>query len=140
MKRLENALKNLDNLGDLKKKYQPLTHLVTVLFKAITSLSRIQHEYRFSIHYFLTLFEMALCKIIPSAEVAVNPEVPNPEEEDNTLTNDVVIEVVDKEGRAVERKWNNGEILSFVHLLEIVLSQCLDFGLIQCSLTIKKID
>lgn len=107
-KRLENAVRHLDKVGQLKQKYAPLSHLVTVLFNAINSLSSVQHEYRFSIDYFLNLFDIALCKVIPSPEANAEAEELVHEKHD-VLSRDIMIQVVDEEGNTTQHKWVDGE-------------------------------
>lgn len=93
----------------MKQKYAPLSQLVTVLFNAINSLSAVQHEYRFSIDYFLKLFDIALCKVIQSAEVVADTEESMDEKENDTLSREIMIQVVDEEGNATQHKWVEGE-------------------------------
>ncbi len=100
---------NLDKVGRLKLKYAPFSQLVTVLFNAINSLSAVQHEYRFSIEYFLKLFDIALCKVIPSADVVTDTEGSVDEKENDILSREVLIKVVDEEGNATQHKWTDGE-------------------------------
>lgn len=89
----------------------PLSQLVTVLFNAINSLSAIQHEYRFSIDYFLKLFDIALCKVIPSVEVEAGRSEPVIEKENDALSRDILIQVVDDEGNTTLHKWVDGEFV-----------------------------
>lgn len=102
-------MRHLDKVGRLKQKYAPFSQLVTVLFNAINSLSALQHEYRFSIDYFLKLFDIALCKVIPTTEVITDTDESVDEKENDTLSRDIMIQVVDEEGNATQHKWIDGE-------------------------------
>ena len=112
IKRLEKALNNLDKLGQHKEKYKPLSHLVSVIFKAITSLAGIQHEYRISVQHFLALFELALSKVIPSAELSTQPDESKREEENASLDRDVTIQVLDEHGNTIQPKLNDGKVFA----------------------------
>jgi hypothetical protein len=68
-------------------------------------LSAVQHEYRFSIEYFLKLFDIALSKVIPSTDVVTGTD----ESGDDTLSREIMIQVVDEEGNTTQHKWTDGK-------------------------------
>ncbi|XP_020627063.1 dynein beta chain, flagellar outer arm-like isoform X2 [Orbicella faveolata] len=58
--RLTHTLNNFNRLKSLRELFQPLAKRAVMMFSLLSSLSRVQHEYRFSLGYFLSLFRSAV--------------------------------------------------------------------------------
>ena len=68
-KRLTHTLNNFNRLKSLRELFQPLAKRAVMMFSLLSSLSSVQHEYRFSLGYFLSLFRSAIGRDVePSKE------------------------------------------------------------------------
>jgi hypothetical protein len=61
-RRLLKAMKNLERLSTIRSQFRELAKRGVVLFTLMKDLSKVQHEYRFSLGYFMGLFRQAVGK------------------------------------------------------------------------------
>lgn len=97
--RLTHALNNFNRLKSLRELFQPLAKRAVMMFSLLRSLSRVQHEYRFSLGYFLSLFRSAVGRDVePSKEkLEYESDSEDPEGIKESRTT-IQIKAVDEEG------------------------------------------
>lgn len=98
--RLTHTLNNFNRLKSLRELFQPLAKRAVMMFSLLSSLSSVQHEYRFSLGYFLSLFRSAIGRDVePSKErleyESDDEETKGTKEESRTA---VLIKAIEKEG------------------------------------------
>lgn len=99
--RLTRTLNNFNRLKSLRELFQPLAKRAVMMFSLLSSLSSVQHEYRFSLGYFLSLFRSAVGRDVePSTEkLEYESDSENTEETKNDSRTTIVIKAVDEEGQ-----------------------------------------
>ncbi|XP_066025345.1 uncharacterized protein [Pocillopora verrucosa] len=98
--RLTHTLNNFNRLKSLRELFQPLAKRAVMMFSLLSSLSSVQHEYRFSLGYFLSLFRSAIGRDVePSKErleyESDDEETKGTKEESRTA---VLIKAIETEG------------------------------------------
>lgn len=94
--RLTHALNNFNRLKSLRELFQPLAKRAVMMFSLLRSLSRVQHEYRFSLGYFLSLFRSAVGRDVEPFKEKLEYESDSEDTKESRTT--IQIKAGDKEG------------------------------------------
>lgn len=99
--RLTRTLNNFNRLKSLRELFQPLAKRAVMMFSLLSSLSSVQHEYRFSLGYFLSLFRSAVGRDVepPTEKLEYESDSENTEGTKKDSRTTIVIKAVDEEGQ-----------------------------------------
>ncbi|KAJ7392743.1 hypothetical protein OS493_010398 [Desmophyllum pertusum] len=98
--RLTHTLENFNRLKSLRELFQPLAKRAVMMFSLLSSLSSVQHEYRFSLGYFLSLFRSAVGRDVepPTERLEYESDSEVTEETKRDSRTTILIKAVEEEG------------------------------------------
>ena len=98
--RLTRTLSTFNRLRSLRELFLPLAKRAVMMFSLLSSLCSVQHEYRFSLGYFLSLFRSAVGRDVepPTEKLQYESDSDDPEGVKKESRTTVVINVADDKG------------------------------------------
>lgn len=99
-------MKNLERLSHIRSQFRDLAKRGVVLFSLMKDLSKVQHEYRFSLGYFMGLFRQSVGKDFNISDGERVEYEDESEDGENPSHTSVIIQINDEETAEKGMKWN----------------------------------